>query len=50
MYSAVLLGWDGGGFTAASAAPNPELTHTVFLACRGEMLLQDLKCGLRNEL
>lgn len=50
MYSTVLLGWDGGGFTAATAAPNPELTHTVFLACHGEVLLQDLKCSVRNEL
>lgn len=50
VYSAVLLGWDGGGFTVASAAPNPELTHIVFLACQGEVLLQDLKCSVRNEL
>lgn len=44
MYSAVLFDWNGDGFTAASVAPNPELTRSVLLACHGAVLLQDLKC------
>lgn len=35
---------------SAVAAPNPELTRTVFLACHGEVLLQDLKCSAKYEL
>lgn len=35
MCSAVLLSWDGGDFTATSAAPNLQPTHTVcFLSWR----------------